>query len=247
MYVRQLYISSSRGLSLLKSGLLNRTQRALHSICCTRVLLHIRGAYANKGIAGTTSDEDPIVPHYEVRGTHVSRLSGYSQHRNGRGTAFELSSMGAHVSLGVIEGGDGSGWGMGYGLDGRGEVEPEKERERERRKSAKVGRLGRNAPDSDIESAVGKEDGDRADDEKTPASSISLPLCEELSYHASELEYDASPGSELENGDSMKVLTSSESQAAVEETVGQRRPYVLGHVSFGSDEREARPFSQPHP
>lgn len=128
----------------------------------------------------------------------------------------------------------------------RGEVEAEKERERERRKSAKVGRLGRNAPDNDIESAVGKEDGDRADDEKTPASSIFLPLCEELSYHAPELEYDASPGSELENGDSMTVLTSSESQAAVEETVGQRRPYVLRHVSFGSDEREARPSSQPH-
>ena len=109
----------------------DRTQRILHSIFCSRVLLHIRGAYTNSAFASTTGDSQNHIQsggQYAFRRQNLSGLDssngrGYSYGRRGLGRdTFELTSVDVQNPASPIDGGDDAtmikGWGLGHGYEG---------------------------------------------------------------------------------------------------------------------------------
>lgn len=110
----------------------DRTQRILHSIFCSRVLLHIRGAYTNSAFASTTRDSQNHIQsggQYAFRRQNLSGLDssngrGYSYGRRGLGRdTFELTSVDVQSPTSPIDGGDDDapgikGWGLGHGYEG---------------------------------------------------------------------------------------------------------------------------------
>ncbi|EJD00614.1 uncharacterized protein FOMMEDRAFT_30591 [Fomitiporia mediterranea MF3/22] len=106
------------------------TQRILHSIFCSRVLLHIRGAYTNNGFVSTTTADSQMRSNASGAYYAFRRPLSSAGIRDGRGgDAFELGSVGG-VSVMASEvqmregddayglGSRNTGWGMGYGFDG---------------------------------------------------------------------------------------------------------------------------------
>ncbi|KAH8113175.1 hypothetical protein DFH11DRAFT_1510924 [Phellopilus nigrolimitatus] len=95
------------------------TQRVFHSIFCTRVLLHIRGAYTNNLLLASTSvtDTQNSAPfgsaNYAFRSpTGADKGAGASV-----GT-YELRSRGdTRLSRQVLDAGADAGWGQGHGYD----------------------------------------------------------------------------------------------------------------------------------